>query len=84
MSKSNVVTGAPWSTAHTPPTTIKSTSCFDKILRISRKSGIGFATAQPHYGANIVLENLQTLGRRERQHPLNKGKIDTVTTVGRR
>jgi hypothetical protein len=61
---------------------MKSTLRWDKILRISRKSGVGFFTPEPFQRTHVLLKDLQTLRRRQGQHPTNEGEIYSILTVG--
>jgi hypothetical protein len=79
MSTSKVATGAPSTTAATPPTTTKRTRWRCSEARIRTKSVGVFATAQARDERHMVLENLEPFLRAEAEHPLDERRIDAGT-----
>jgi len=49
-----------------------------KVCMIRKKSKSGVSMAQPQDGTNVLLENLESLKWRQRQHPANQRQIDPI------
>src|SRR5690349_20370332 len=70
MSISKVTTGAPWTMAAKPPTSMNSTSWWDRTFRIWMNLGAE-SIAEHHDAVDEILCHLDTLGRSEAEHPEN-------------
>src|ERR1700732_4958926 len=78
MSKSIVTNGAPRKAADTPPTTMNSTPWRQSVSSKATKSGLAVEGTYPKNSPRPVLDCLQTLGGRERQHPVDQSDVDSV------
>jgi len=80
ISTSNVETGAPSTTAATPPTRTKRTRWRRRVSRIPTKLYERRGTAQGGNQIDMGLERLKTFVRAELQHPSDESAIDGPLT----
>src|ERR1035441_5380360 len=81
ISRASVPTGAPCSTAASPPTTANSTppSCRARSAVRKLLSGIQFSDGEDRI--HVVLQELEALRRRQREHPADQRQVDAIFAV---